>query len=253
MVECVQNHTPEVIIIDEIGRKEEVRAALTCRERGVRIVASAHGDLTGLVRNTALCDLVGGVDVVTVGDKTAQNDAKFNNSWGSTNARASKLRAERRGPPIFDVIVELQRNQLHEWRVVLNTAAAVDSILTRGTYEAQIRRRTAESGPLQIQNVTCMSDREKITEEQSGRSPSHESAMTKIHGGQAVSSDADHKQCPVCFSSFASRKNMLQHAMTKKQCKNRLGFDRVWEMGKELVVDFGMKEQVVSKMVHSKK
>jgi stage III sporulation protein SpoIIIAA len=114
MVECVQNHTPEVIIIDEIGRIEEVSAALTCKERGVRIIASAHGDLAGRVRNSALCDLVGGVSTVTVGDMTARRDAFFRGGR-ATGMIASKLRTERRGPPIFDVVVELKRNLKNEW------------------------------------------------------------------------------------------------------------------------------------------
>ena len=153
MVECVQNHTPEVIIIDEIGRKKEVSAALTCKERGVRIIASAHGDLAGLVRNSALWDLVGGVSTVTVGDKRA--------------AEGSKLRTERRGPPIFDVVVELKRNLKDEWQVILNSAAAVDSILENGTYISQIRTRTpCGEGPLQIREVEHDTNRSKLIEEQ---------------------------------------------------------------------------------------
>ena len=151
MVECVQNHTPEVIIIDEIGRKKEVSAALTCKERGVRIIASAHGDLAGLVRNSALWDLVGGVSTVTVGDKRA--------------AEGSKLRTE--GPPIFDVVVELKRNLKDEWQVILNSAAAVDSILENGTYISQIRTRTpCGEGPLQIREVEHDTNRSKLIEEQ---------------------------------------------------------------------------------------
>ena len=76
MVECIQNHTPGVLIIDEISRAAEVQAALTCKERGVRVVASAHGNLAGLVRNAQLCDLVGGVDVVTISDEYARQDAQ---------------------------------------------------------------------------------------------------------------------------------------------------------------------------------
>ncbi|EQC26327.1 hypothetical protein SDRG_15815, partial [Saprolegnia diclina VS20] len=62
MVECVQNHTPEVMVIGEIGRPNEVEAARTCKQRGVRIVASAHGDLRKLLKNKPLRGLVGGVE-----------------------------------------------------------------------------------------------------------------------------------------------------------------------------------------------
>lgn len=134
MVEAVQNHTPTTMIIDEIGRRSEVRAAQTCKERGVRIVASAHGSLSGLVRNAELRDLVGGLSTVTVGDKMVRQQKRQN-----------KTRTERRGPPIFDVIVELDRGFFNEWHIVPNVGKAVDSILDRNSYEAQIRKRNDAS------------------------------------------------------------------------------------------------------------
>ena len=157
MVECVQNHTPSVIVIDEIGRAAEVQAALTCKERGVRIMASAHGSLPGLVRNTELCELVGGVDIVTIGDKSAQKQAQRGGS-------GSKLKAQRKGPPVFDAIVELKRGHLHEWKVVLQTKAAVDDILAQGKYSAQMRRRHPEGkeAGIEIQNIVSMADLEYI-------------------------------------------------------------------------------------------
>eukprot|EP00979_Chaetoceros_neogracilis_P018964 scaffold11532_cov492-Chaetoceros_neogracile.AAC.1 len=62
MVECVQNHTPHVMVIDEIGRPKEVQAARTVKQRGVRIIASAHGDLRRLLKNKDLVGLVGGIE-----------------------------------------------------------------------------------------------------------------------------------------------------------------------------------------------
>lgn len=164
MVECVQNHTPEIMIIDEIGRPEEVAAALTCRERGVRMIASAHGDLIGLTRNKALRGLMGGVAEVIVGDRTAKKDAQRHGKDGI----ARKLRPERRGPPIFDVIVELQSGNLHEWRIVLNSATAVDSILAQGKYEAQIRARTPNMGPVRITEIIRSVDQDDILVVQEG-------------------------------------------------------------------------------------
>jgi stage III sporulation protein SpoIIIAA len=67
MIEGVQNHTPEVMVIEEIGRPEEVDAARTCKMRGVRMIASAHGDLRKLIKNKQLKGLVGGIEVVTLG------------------------------------------------------------------------------------------------------------------------------------------------------------------------------------------
>eukprot|EP00965_Chrysotila_dentata_P156599 5174456-Pleurochrysis_carterae.AAC.1 len=76
MVECVQNHTPHVMVIDEIGRQQEVDAARTVKRRGVRMVASAHGTLRDLIANPELNGLVGGVATATVGDAMAKERAR---------------------------------------------------------------------------------------------------------------------------------------------------------------------------------
>jgi stage III sporulation protein SpoIIIAA len=165
MIECVQNHTPGVLVIDEIGRPQEVKAALTCKERGVRMIASAHGDMAGLVRNTTLCDLIGGIYVVTVGDQTAKQEAK--RSGGSNVSQAPKLRAERRGPPVFDVIVELQRGKHDEWQIVMNSAEAVDSILATGRYEVQIRERdSSQEGAIRVRSVEHNTNPPQASEDQ---------------------------------------------------------------------------------------
>ncbi|OQR87567.1 hypothetical protein ACHHYP_08486 [Achlya hypogyna] len=137
MVQVVQNHTPEVMVIDEIGRANEVEAARTCKQRGVRIVASAHGDLRKLLKNKPLRGLVGGVQSVTVSDATAKEQQK-----GDGPMR--KLIAERGGAPIFEVIVELRRGEYDSWRVVVDAAAAVDAVLAGDSYTAQVRSRTAD-------------------------------------------------------------------------------------------------------------
>ncbi len=78
MVEGLQNHTPEALVIDEIGRVQEVRAARTCKERGVGMVGSAHGSFSSLLRNNELKGLLGGCVAVLLGDKAAteQNGGK---------------------------------------------------------------------------------------------------------------------------------------------------------------------------------
>jgi hypothetical protein len=145
MVECVQNHTPSVMVIDEIGRSSEVDAARTVKQRGVRIVASAHGDLRKLVKNAQLRGLVGGVETVTLGDAAAAADAKARHS-----SSVSKLKPQRGGAPTFDVIVELSRSHRHEWRVVLDVASAVDSILAGEQYRVQRRTRHPHTGALDV-------------------------------------------------------------------------------------------------------
>lgn len=150
MVECVQNHTPAVMVIDEIGRRAEVQAALTCKERGVRIIASAHGTLPGLVRNSELSDLVGGFKAVTVSDAAARQEAERKDS-----KNASKLQTQRQRPPIFDIIIEVKRGRLHEWQIVSESASAVDSVLRDGQYRAQVRtREDSGSSTIHVRYVT---------------------------------------------------------------------------------------------------
>jgi stage III sporulation protein SpoIIIAA len=142
MVECVQNHTPDVMVIDEIGRPKEVKAARTVKQRGVRIVASAHGDLRGLLKNAELRDLVGGINVVTMGDAMAKEEAAKRGG----GATASKTKSTRGGEPTFEIIVELRQGELHEWRVVTDSAGAVDAILEGREYVAEQRTRNPASG-----------------------------------------------------------------------------------------------------------
>ncbi|EQC36201.1 hypothetical protein SDRG_06311 [Saprolegnia diclina VS20] len=139
MVQVVQNHTPEVMVIDEIGRPNEVEAARTCKQRGVRIVASAHGDLRKLLKNKPLRGLVGGIQNVTLSDKTAKEQQQKNDGDA-----LRKVVAERGGAPIFEVIVELRRGQYDTWRIISNAADAVDAILNNSDYETQVRTRTAD-------------------------------------------------------------------------------------------------------------
>jgi stage III sporulation protein SpoIIIAA len=137
MVECVQNHTPEVMVIDEIGRSTEVEAARTCKTRGVRLVASCHGDLRKLIKNPKLRGLIGGIENVTLGDEQAKKEAEKHNSTGGI----SKLKAQRAGPPTFEILVELQRHDHNVWRIVLDSADAVDRIFDGQQYLVQRRTR----------------------------------------------------------------------------------------------------------------
>jgi len=233
MVECVQNHTPAVMVIDEIGREAEVRAALTCKERGVRIIASAHGNLPGLVRNSTLCDLIGGVEVVTVGDKAAKDDAKRRKR--NMGGIVSKLKAQRRGPPIFDVIVELRRGKLHDWQVVLHCASAVDSILSDGKYSAQVRtREDSGAGKIRVKRITQDAhDLDKIIEE----AHKSESMLNSFPMSDEVSLQTDDlqslpshlnpynsncKTCPNCNRLLKNRRGFIVHAFQNNQCRPEL-------------------------------
>lgn len=116
MIEAVENHNPEVIVIDEIGRELEAQAARTIAERGVQLIGTAHGiALENLLLNPTLSDLVGGIESVTLSDDEARRRG------------TQKTVLERRSPPTFTVMVEmLERDRVAVHRDV---AAAVDAIL----------------------------------------------------------------------------------------------------------------------------
>lgn len=146
MIECVQNHTPEVMVIDEIGRPTEVEAARTCKNRGVRLIASAHGDLRKLVKNPKLRSLVGGIESVTLGDAQAKEEAKKRPGGGEVQ----KVVPQRSGPPVFEILVELRRGQHNQWRIVADSGDAVDRILQGNLYHAQRRTREPHSGAVSV-------------------------------------------------------------------------------------------------------
>ena len=116
MIEAVENHMPQVIVIDEIGTELEAQAARTIAERGVQLIGTAHGNnLDNLMLNPTLSDLIGGIQSVTLGDEEARR------------RRTQKSVLERKAPPTFDVIVEIQDRE----RVVVHAdvAETVDAML----------------------------------------------------------------------------------------------------------------------------
>ena len=159
MVECVQNHTPHVMVIDEIGRPKEVHAARTIKQRGVRMIASAHGDLRRLVKNKDLVGLVGGVESVTVGDMMAKEEAKRKQKLALQQdgkhryLDVSKTKIQRGGEPTFEIIVEVCRESRHEWKIISDSAMAVDKILDGLRYKAQRRSRDPETGNMWMEFI----------------------------------------------------------------------------------------------------
>lgn len=128
MIEAVENHMPEVIIIDEIGTELEAAAARTIAERGVQLVGTAHGrTLENLLVNPTLADLVGGIQPVTLGDEEARRRG------------TQKTVLERKAPPTFDVLVEQEGR--HIVGVHLDVAVAVDNLLRGEAPERQMRER----------------------------------------------------------------------------------------------------------------
>jgi stage III sporulation protein AA len=128
MIEAVENHNPEVIVIDEIGRELEAAAARTIAERGVQLIGTAHGNtLDNILLNPTLSDLVGGIESVTLSDEEARRRG------------TQKTVLERRAPPTFDVLVEIQeRDRL---LVHHDVAASVDALLRGRALQAELRVR----------------------------------------------------------------------------------------------------------------
>jgi stage III sporulation protein SpoIIIAA len=136
MIEAVENHNPEVIIIDEIGRERETAAARTINERAVQLIGTAHGNtLENLLLNPTLSDLVGGIESVTLSDDEARRRG------------TQKTVLERRAPPTFDVLIEIQDREqllLHP-----NVTASVDSMLRGQPFRVELRSRD-EAGKVQV-------------------------------------------------------------------------------------------------------
>jgi hypothetical protein len=109
------------------------------------LIASAHGDLRKLIKNPKLRGLIGGVETVTLGDIQAKEEAKKH-----PGGVIQKSKAERAGPPTFDIVVELKRGAHHEWRIVLDSGDAVDRVLRGEEYKAQRRTRDTETGAIHL-------------------------------------------------------------------------------------------------------
>jgi stage III sporulation protein SpoIIIAA len=133
MIEAVENHMPQVIVIDEIGTEAEAMAARTIAERGVQLIGTAHGQtLENLLMNPTLADLMGGISAVTLSDEEARRRG------------TRKTVLERKAPPTFDVLIEIQdrdRLAIHQ-----NVGEVVDALLRGYTPQPEVRQRTASGG-----------------------------------------------------------------------------------------------------------
>jgi stage III sporulation protein SpoIIIAA len=131
MIEAVENHMPQVIVIDEIGTELEAAAARTIAERGVQLIGTAHGNnLDNLMLNPTLSDLIGGIQSVTLGDEEARR------------RRTQKSVLERKAPPTFDVIVEIQDRE--RVAVHADVADTIDALLRGDPVAPELRWRDEE-------------------------------------------------------------------------------------------------------------
>ncbi len=152
MIEAVENHMPEVIVIDEMGTELEAQAARTIAERGVQLIGTAHGNtLENLIMNPTLSDLIGGIQSVTLGDEEAKRRG------------TQKSILERKAPPTFDIVVEIQ-----EWDKVAirpDVGQAVDAILRGQPMTTEIRW-LGENGEVRIEKEKPVITTKKATKRQ---------------------------------------------------------------------------------------
>ena len=150
MIEAVENHMPEIIVIDEIGRELEALAARTIAERGVQLIATAHGNtMENLILNPTLRDLIGGIESVTLSDEEARHRG------------TQKTVLERRAPPTFDVVVEIK-----DWdhvAVHMDVATSVDRLLRNRPLPPQIRFRN-EQGEVEVDSEAAPALHERETD-----------------------------------------------------------------------------------------
>lgn len=156
MIEAVENHNPEVIVIDEIGREQEAMAARTINERGVQLIGTAHGNtLENLLLNPTLSDLVGGIESVTLSDEEARRRS------------TQKTVLERRAPPTFDVLIEIQDRQ--QLLVHKDVTISVDAMLRGESAQLELRSRDA-AGELNSQQQMMALAPPAVTGRRGGRS-----------------------------------------------------------------------------------
>lgn len=132
MIEAVENHMPEVIIIDEMGTLEEAYAARTIAERGVQLIATAHGNtLENIIMNPTLSDLIGGIQAVILSDEEAKRRG------------TQKTVLERKNPPTFDILIEIRDRDV--FAIHKDVAFVVDNLLRGFEIKPEIRKREKDS------------------------------------------------------------------------------------------------------------
>jgi stage III sporulation protein SpoIIIAA len=169
MIEAVENHMPEVIIIDEIGTELEAQAARTIAERGVQLIGTAHGNtLENLMLNPTLSDLVGGIQAVTLGDDEAKRRG------------TQKTILERKSPPTFNIVVEIQ----DRYRVAVHkdVAESIDALLRGQPLDVEIRSLD-ENGEVIIKKEEVVKAKETRQKQHIDReaAPSKKRASPKLY------------------------------------------------------------------------
>jgi stage III sporulation protein SpoIIIAA/predicted RNA-binding protein Jag len=207
MIEAVENHMPEVIVIDEIGTAQEALAARTIAERGVQLIATVHGNtLENLMLNPTLSDLIGGIQPVTLSDEEARRRG------------TQKTVLERKAPPTFDVLIEIQTQDL----LVIHpdVAEAVDQMLRGFIPPTEIRERhgTGEVSVLQ----SAAAEKERI--EKDNGSPAT-GKFRKETEGEPVEHNGRKRRDTLHIFPYAISRERLERAIHDLRVPARITYD----------------------------
>jgi stage III sporulation protein SpoIIIAA len=194
MIEAVENHMPQIIVIDEIGTEMEAMAARTIAERGVQLIGTAHGQtLENLLMNPTLSDLMGGISAVTLSDEEARRRG------------TRKTVLERKAPPTFDVLIEIQDRD----RLAIHTAVGdvVDALLRGYTPQPEVRQRMPGGAVSVVQEANPETVPRKARD---GRSEQErEDAALFGPGGEAV----DEADQPMSIFPYGVSRNKIERAI----------------------------------------
>lgn len=193
MIEAVENHMPQVVVIDEIGTEAEALAARTIAERGVQLIATAHGKtLENLLMNPTLSDLVGGINSVTLSDDEARRRG------------TRKTVLERKLPPTFDVVVEILERDT--FAIHTDVATVIDSMLREADVHPEVRRR-APDGQVSVVQEARVERNEK--NERNQRSAERFYDIVRDH---ADDFEADGDQ-PILIFPYGVSRNKIERAI----------------------------------------
>jgi stage III sporulation protein SpoIIIAA len=192
MIEAVENHMPEVIVIDEIGTAQEALAARTIAERGVQLIATVHGNtLENLMLNPTLSDMIGGIQPVTLSDEEARRRG------------TQKTVLERKAPPTFDVLIEIQNKDL--LAIHRDVADAVDQMLRGYIPPTEVRERK-EAGEVTIREFAPA--QRKTVQSSVGRQP----LSARSDGGRGAGVE-DSKRKVLRIFPYAVSRERLERAI----------------------------------------
>lgn len=223
MIEAVENHMPEIIIIDEIGTELEAAAARTIAERGVQLVGTAHGNtLENLIKNPTISDLVGGIQYVTLGDEEAKRRG------------SSKSILERKAPPTFDVAVEL--HDTNTWVIHDKVEQSVDYFLQGQDF--LIQKRTLLRDSKKLENVV---DCKLIYNNK--QTDSTKDSSLKLQG-----TEKKHKN-----SYLVNKNSNLEKTKNKKLTKNNEDFRKNLEQDFTFLYVYGINNQDLKSLIKTLK